>query len=513
MEPLIKYHQNAHNLKISIQEQTKYIEKHLHGHSTDILDILDSEINKKIRQILPTRRNKRSIDAIGTLWKYIGGNLDQEDGKRINLALQTLEGNQLQIKRTINEQIKLASTITDEFKQALETLNKNQEKSNERIKTLTTAINQAQAVNMRHILITESIGLVAQSMQLLMHLLERIEKDITFARLRTISVSILEPGHLLGELKEIENYLNSTEHIKLPFKITLENVHTYEEISQVTAYTQHVTIVFVIKIPLTNPKIFTYYENYPLPIPYYNQFQILIPKSKYLLVNDHSHIESNSPCTKINNNQYLCELRETMNTEDTCETELLREQPPTQCQPLTIELKGLKIQNIDPNTWIIISNEKINSTLQCENTKTMNLQGTYILNLADQCKLYVSGRIIQHIKIKETVETWNLMPLPSVPEIQNKPINASFTMEHLDLHNIEKLQHTLALLPRDLKINELPHNIHIIHPIITPFFMTIIITIIIYITYRYCKKNKNKEINIIKPLDIENHTPFATFTA
>lgn len=79
-----------------------------------------NEIQKNINHLFLRRRNKRgAIDGLGSIIKFITGDLDGEDGKRIEESIKVLKENQENLNHEMNTQASLMSKTIEVFNKTI----------------------------------------------------------------------------------------------------------------------------------------------------------------------------------------------------------------------------------------------------------------------------------------------------------------------------------------------------------------------------------------------------------
>lgn len=131
---------NTTNLELTINSLTNLAYKKINNHLSEIVKLKIKLLYSNFIQIQPRKRLARSLNLIGTTWKWISGSPDAEDLHIINTTLNNLiESNNQQYK--VNEQIgKRLESLTRAVNKVIESKHENQIILNE-IETITTIIN------------------------------------------------------------------------------------------------------------------------------------------------------------------------------------------------------------------------------------------------------------------------------------------------------------------------------------------------------------------------------------
>lgn len=184
-------------------------------------------------------------------------------------------------------------------------------------------------------------------MQITYDLLENIEVAITFSKLNTFHNSIIEPKDLLSEILQINNLLDQN---KFPFKPAIENLLLFEKVIEIKSFSKDNQITFLIEIPIVEIESYTYYHLYPLPTPHLGSFKTIIPRSKFLVTNEHTYAFFETKCQEIIPEEFLCHEVHTskIGADAPCEIQLLQYTiNPTNCEQIATDISDIKIQKIE----------------------------------------------------------------------------------------------------------------------------------------------------------------------
>lgn len=208
--------------------------------SYHIIENLENKIKTQILQINPlslstSKRSRRGlIDGLGSIIKSITGNLDSDDAKRYDSAIQNLISNQKSMKTGVKEQISLVQQTIKTFNGSIFKLSQNQKIIATRIRQLENYVKTTQMtdVDNYHLLILQIvISQIITEYQTIIQILEDLENAITFSKLNVMHNSIINTNVLLNELLQVQHHL-SDQH-KLPFEVQLENILLFEKVISV----------------------------------------------------------------------------------------------------------------------------------------------------------------------------------------------------------------------------------------------------------------------------------------
>lgn len=487
-----------------LRKSTLYRDRDRYQNHELVLDTIIDEILRKMDHIvLPqnTRTKRGAINFVGSIFKALTGNLDAEDGQRFEEAIKSLQDNQNNIAVISEKKINLITQSLDELTNSIKNLTIQDKALAHSIELLAHNASTFHQVTILHNMYTQLINFA----NILLHLINNIENAITFAKRGILYPSIIQIDQLEHELKLIRDVITKNNHYEqLPYPINPQTLYNYEKIISVSAYQMHSKVNFILNIPLINPKTFTYYHFYALPVPSQINFQMILPHEPLILINENQYLLHKQLCDEVFEGNYLCQLPENPYVGiQPCEVNLLRNEVKN-CEPVYITLTEPKIQATKDNVWLAIYPDKTTGILQCEEeTRQTTLEGTYIIQLQPSCTFKTNNiTLITYKKYLDTNFKLNLLPLPKL-ENTNISIFQNIKISHINLDNIEKLQNELKQIP-DIPIPITPIMTYINNStsIIIYIFIIIIIIVIIY------KYKINKKERLLTPvINIKEEVP------
>lgn len=422
------------------------------------------------------RRKRGLINGLGSIVKAITGNLDEEDAIKFEKEIYTLKKYVKQSQTKQNQNIGLMNSFMKEYDNTLKKIKNNQDiiidnlnRINRNISVLDSRIN-----------ILQIYMQIENNLQQIYDKLTLLETAITFASLKKLHPSILEPRQLLNELLNIRKENN----IRLPFETNRANIHLIESTIEVKAYSTSSSLTFILEIPIVSRSNYDLLHIYPIPD---DNNLIRIPKSPYLILGSKEFSYLQEPCNEITDSIKICNHLKLERVEETqdCVIQILRHISANNCSTASVILPRTKIEQIKENSWIIITQEEETLRTKCiNNEKFQRIKGSYRITTIGDCYLEIDGKILQtHIKelnVKETI------PLPRFKINLTKSEYAPIQLEHINLDEL----HTLSRLhidPENKGKQYLPHR--------KPSW-TSIVTLIIIISYIIFLINRR--YNIIK---------------
>lgn len=474
-----------------------------------ITDHLIKLINKQILQINPLietkqiRQKRGAINGLGSLIKIITGNLDEDDAIHFDKEIQNLRQNQNKIKTIVNDQITLMQTVITKFNQTAITLVKNQKLLESKLSHFQKIIEsmETQNVKYQHLrIMMNTISELITTLQIINNLLSNLEIAISFAKMNTFHNSIIDPTDLLEEIKSINN---ETKNARLPFEPKLENILLFEKIINIKSYTKFNQIIFLLDIPIVEIEKYDYFKLYPLPIPTKeNNYKIILPSSKFLILNEQYYSNFQDSCKEIKHDEYLCEenVSGIENNEDVpCEIQLLKfSEKTTNCKQENIKLNNLKIQKVENGKWIVVSTNQILGHQKCKREKeSVPLKGTYVVELPKFCELKLSDVKLQSFENKN--RNLKFFKIPDIKISMNDETSGNFEVKplelsKLDLSEFDKIQSELT--NQRVRLNDKNTVIHFKKTSIWTIFVYLIIFIVVIFKICICiRKHKTSNFN------------------
>ena len=449
-----------------------------------LCQFLLEELQQKFNQLSPENklRQKRGlINGLGSVVKFITGNLDNDDLQQIETRLETLEnGNKDQIQ-ALKSQTILAREAIIQFNTTVGNLTLNQRTLRDKILQLERAIH-VERVRRYHTLHTNivytQITIMAQN---ILRILETIEESTTFAKLQVMHPSIIQPEDLLQNLKKVDKTMS------LPFPVQMDQIVNFENLIKIKAYQIRYKLTFLLEIPIIDNINYKLFHIYSCPVPKMsNSFQTIIPANKYLALTNQYYSSSDDACTLIDS-IYYCNNLDLINLNDSplCETQLLLAQKPyTRCSTHLFKLSKEKIQFIENNHILLVSPSETSVIYNCEKNSQNEIlpSGTYLLNKFENCKLKINDKVIQFLEIKTKEELF-------IPHLSyNFSIQTNYSIENIDLlpinlDNLNEIKYKLEKQEHVLENSNKMNHVYI------PSLWTIILYVIlvcfsIYIVYK-----------------------------
>lgn len=473
----IKDHLKNQKLNENYEFSLENLQKHIEYQITSL--------KEKFQSIFPfSNRKKRGlINGLGSVIKAISGNLDQEDAKRYDHAIDTLKNNQNEIVKSFNQEISLSNELLKNTNRTFSLIIQNQKIIQKNIENLKN--NNSYFFETMYTL-TE----IKYNLDTLSSFLSEIETSISFAKLGTLHHSIISNNEMKSLCQTLLKH-HSINQVVFP---NIKDISNQYEIISVEAYLSNDRLVFALHVPLVHPDNFVHYHLYSIPT---SNSTTIIPKNTFLTMsNDWFQYDAN-PCRYIHT-IYLCENNHLISgSMGDCIFSMLQINGEISiCEMVSVIINKPLIEEVTDSHYIAIFPKAEKIQTKCDQTDFVMLQGTYLLEVPYRCSISTlnltyaneKGETIQkplylpEIKIKQAIEVQKLkledIPLDQLHEIQSK---------------------TNAIEP--LQFNQFK-NSH--HPWTIPIYIMVILALSLY-SLKRCKKAKTT--SNIEEGKQENQTP------
>lgn len=486
-----------------------------------LLQQISNEIANKFEEVeLDTntrpRRKRGLINAVGSVFKFLTGNLDSTDGEYYNNCINKIEKDEHELEILMKKQIMVVTSVIKSFNTTLRKFQLDEELFNKDLKQIEASIHDIyDDINLieTKLKVLQICQNLMESYTFIQNELNDILNAITFSRLKIIHTSIITPKDLLSALRTIAQSLDKN---NLPLPIREAKVATYLELIELSAFQTMTRLIFVLNIPLTEPEMYTIYRLYPIPIPdNRTKLHYILPTiQKYIAKSDDSDqfilMSEIDSCKEVMYNVKLCKnlYSYPIDSNSICEAQLLKTQIinklPENCQPISIYAQEYKIQLLKENIWLIAVTEQIPITIKCNNIDPISkiIDKNVIMTLQPNCLAFVGTTRVQALLNK--VSEWhynysNVIQVPfnccqDYPENSHKYIDLKpIKLSQLNLDDLEIAKHKLDQYSKTLDdIIEEPF-IKKYTPWFTYFFAVLVI---IFVICYFCYKKRKRAFRI-----------------
>lgn len=469
-------------------------------------------------------RVKRSawIGGIGTAMKQIFGTLDEDDAIKYDTAINHVQNNQKRLASLMKEHILVTTSALARYNDTLNKIKVNEANLNIAINKLSTELrNITKTTN--NLLINSEINsiftILESSLLTLSFQVEDLTSSILFSSVNVLHPSVITPRQLYTELAD--NYRHLPNNFELAVELNIDLIHVILSTSKLISYYINDKVMFVLQIPLVNPRQFYIYNNVPLPIPHNairpDSFSVIVPSHKYVMITKdklhYSTLDSLEKCKNTNSQNYVCEIVKVLPTSEnpSCESELLSKvitKIPTQCKTEFIRGNLDIWKPLQNNKWIFIQTTLSKLSIDCLNSELteINVIGIGIVEIPTNCKAFsrdtelLPNYNIMNVSLPVIKLDFNLIndsccSLTKFVKIADKiPI---INLKDLDLKNIDFVKTVNSKIVSELdKIIQEPHIVKYgAHYSSLTLFVILITVVILFYTFYHKKVFTNKSGN------------------
>ena len=270
---------------------------------------------KSFESILPHRQKRGLLNGIGSVVKYITGNLDANDEQKYDKIIQTLQANQETTAQQISHHYSINNKLIEELNLTIDSVAHNQDVLTKEIQILQQSTSFSTQVKQ----VENALEHNQLMVQLLLDLTQDIDNSVTFCKLKKLHPSIIRPQMLLKTLRELSSFFGNT----LP-DFEGESLWEIQNHIKVKCFFGTDEIVYFLDIPIVHPEPYDLILLQPLPTKTLDDYVTVIPSTKYALKPQSSSeiIFSNDPC-EPGVKYYFCPNNLQLSSEHHCETDIL----------------------------------------------------------------------------------------------------------------------------------------------------------------------------------------------
>jgi len=193
-------------------------------------------------------RYKRGlINGLGSLVKFISGNLDATDGEKYNKILEHLKENEFDLEKQISSQYSLSKQIISNFNETINNLKYNDvELRNKILKLNNIIINETQSTNL--LAVKDSLIQLYILYNNILNVVQEIENSILFCKIGILHPSIITTSQLYLELKKIVPHYGK----RFPLPLNKDNVLVFESLIKVHCHLKENEIIYFLSIPINS---------------------------------------------------------------------------------------------------------------------------------------------------------------------------------------------------------------------------------------------------------------------
>lgn len=503
---------------------TQYKTMNNHSHDNQLLILnqylkkSDSLIQQLFPEKLPIRIKRELLDGIGSVIRFITGNLDAKDGKRYDEAIQRLTQSSDIQKTILQEQTVILNTTINSFNENIQKLALNQKTIAQNLQDFILKYQNTYSEVTGNLLTISTLLEATQTLQLFINTFMELETSLTFAQNQQIHLSLIDNDELMTSLSTIPIYLDKIQNkdLQLPYPVEYSTLHLYESLIKIKVYQIETSFTFIYEIPLIQKSTeYQLIQLIPIPAYYKDQlFQIIIPTFNLLLFSKEISIPVEMRnCLSLSDNRYFCQKENHyfIPNSKLCETQLLSFSKNQTCKPFIFSLSEPKIIQLTKNTWIFSSPTEVVCEIYCINTQyKQTLINTQLIHLTPNCtaKVTYQNSLFTFVASSKGSINLNVATIGKInlnSQVVITSINKSIDLSHVDVNRLQKEQ--IKLTENKEKLTQLTspivHHLSISFIIIIIVFVIIITCLFAYVFY----KRKMLLLKLITALQIPVNTP------
>uniref|UniRef100_A0A6P7GA57 Uncharacterized protein LOC114339659 n=1 Tax=Diabrotica virgifera virgifera TaxID=50390 RepID=A0A6P7GA57_DIAVI len=174
---------NLSNCKFFNNETKNYV---------NLVEYVKDNIEEKFENLnihTKLQKNKRGIiNGFGSIIKAITGNLDAEDGEKINSILEHLKTNEANLQSQINNQYSLSHEIISNFNETIQNIQENEINLKSKILAIKDIVDfQTNLENINYL--KDMFNEIIITYNLILDTMENVQNSITFCKLKTLHPS------------------------------------------------------------------------------------------------------------------------------------------------------------------------------------------------------------------------------------------------------------------------------------------------------------------------------------
>lgn len=384
------------------------------------LQYLSFETDHLIKNVLtihpdflkPQTKNKRGlVNVLGSIFKFISGNLDASDGERYDHAIAELSSNQQNIVKHFDQQLSINKQLVKNYEDTLRNISMNFQALDEIINELTEAEGVTNLFNTVKFVILD-----------LKTLINEIQTALSFATIGILHMSIIDENQINNMKKELQKLQEEQSFY------SNENVLFVRTIS-VDFYVTPDHIVFLLHVPLLDKITFNLYHLYSVPTP---NNTVIIPPTSHVAISEDNIYYLKEKC-KFLQEQYFCSISQIEKNyqQDTCIKNLLQVKHNPQCKNIPVNISEPLIETINDEKYLAILPRETLFHEKCDTEEVHKLKGVFLIRVPFSCKFVTKDFTYVNFREPTTEEPVYLPPL--IANISNvKPIHLNLKSVNLD---------------------------------------------------------------------------------
>lgn len=341
--------------------------------------LIDRKLNDIRVPMRETRVKRGLINGLGSVVKFITGNLDHEDELRYNSIVNHLQKNQEDLLTQIQHQYSINEAVQANFNRTIDLISKNNLELAEEINYLSTQVH----LNNRR---SESKALFEHYqivLNIILDTVQDIESSLVACRSNSLHPSVVDSYLLAQELSKLSNHYGDR---LLNFRG--QNLFEIQSHIKVKCYIGVDEIVYFLNIPIVDPRDFEIHVIEPIPTFVAQEFLTIIPAAKRFLKhqNDVYPLTQDCPASHI----YMCPNYFISPSDFPCESNFLKTGSTKNCKfiKLVAETNSIKLLYEINSYLAFFPKSDTLSFVHPSSVQTRTLQGIYLISPGNQTIKY-----------------------------------------------------------------------------------------------------------------------------
>uniref|UniRef100_A0A0A9YRS4 Membrane protein insertase YidC n=2 Tax=Lygus hesperus TaxID=30085 RepID=A0A0A9YRS4_LYGHE len=270
------------------------------------------------------------------------------------------------------------------------------------------------------------------------------------------------------------------------------NTIEYELNSKVVCSIDNDHIIYLVKLPVFTDDKYKLYLLQSVPIIRGTEYVTIIPQNRFILVDKYYNISysTNKICYRTNDNQYYCNQEQLCKGISKCSQNIIKHNSLSECKFTKILIEDPYVSRISETGHIVIAtqNESIVEDKRPEGNILTRVKGAWIIQPSLD-EISVNNIPIQKVNSIEGTLRVPLIPSEEISKLKTHPLELNLK----DYSSIPKIdEHWPFLLSNDINV-----DYDYLHFIISPLYIIIIITALIFGLLYIIKKRRKPNAQII----------------
>lgn len=394
------------------------------------INLTQGQIFEKIENIhfhTGDRRRRGVFNGLGYIIKGITGNLDNDDGEKINKLLNHIQNNEENLTNQLKMQYSLNTNLIRSFNDTVKNIQHNENVLQSRIMQLNQMVREG-IENTNILFAKDLLNQLVILYNNILNVFQDIENSITFCKLNTLHPSIITSKQLFDEIKKLSNHYKD----QFTFEVRYENIFDFENIIKINCKIEVNRIAYFLSVPIDFEVEFNLYHLLPIPTKYESGFVSIIPDTQYVLKAENLIKPLSDMCTQTK--PYHCSEYIVTNTNTACEEAILVREKSENCSLTKLTISENHMEIVPAlNQYLAVFPQPEKIQIICDNRReSMELKGVLLIE-NHPCEVVFRGNKLNFLE-----KSYGRPIIFSVPELELQKQNVSklsIPLRKLNLEN------------------------------------------------------------------------------